>query len=313
MLRSLRGEPFEMTFPLRGKDGTYKWFLTRVAPLRNSENKVVRWFGTNTDVDEHRKAREALKTAVKTRDDFLSIASHELKTPLTSLKIQVQMRKRSILKNDTAAFSMEKLRAMVEGDERHIHRLTRLIDDMLDVVRITSGKLSVHADEVDFCVLVREVAERMAEQLDHAGCVLTIHCCEPTIGYWDHFRIEQVITNLLTNAMKYGAHQPIEIWVSRSDQVVTATQGIQVTAPKVIFEIQDHGIGVDPEDHDRIFYQFERAVGRNEVSGLGLGLYIVRQILDVHGGAIHVESGKNMGARFIVELPLTQESKSIKR
>lgn len=284
------GAPFEMTFPLRGADGQFRWFLTRVTPLKDSQGKVVRWFGTNTDVDEQRKAREELRAAVSTRDEFLSIASHELKTPLTSLRIQAQLRKRNLLKGDASAFSPEKIKKMVEADERQINRITRLIDDMLDVVRISSGKLTVNPEPVDLCAVVEEVIDRLAEQAESAGCTIEMDQCENANGQWDHFRIEQVVTNLLTNAMKYGEGKPVHIRVDRKPG-------------RVILEVRDQGIGIAEEDQTRIFQQFERAVSSSEVSGLGLGLYIVKQILDAHGGSIRVKSRPGQGSTFIVELP----------
>lgn len=287
------GNPFDMTFPLKGADGTFRWFLTRVTPLKNARGEVVRWFGTNTDVDEQRRVREELRAAVSTRDEFLSIASHELKTPLTTLKIQTQMRKKSLIRGDSAMFDAEKLRKMVDGDERQINRITRLIDDMLDIARISSGRLTVNPERVDLGAVVREVCERLSDQLNSVGCALTIDATPGAEGLWDRFRIEQVVMNLVTNAMKYGSGKPIQVSVKADHE-------------RVILRVQDAGIGISKADHARIFQQFERAVDRSEVSGLGLGLYIVRQILEAHGGTIRVESELGQGATFVVELPVNR-------
>lgn len=233
--------------------------------------------------------REA-QIAVSSRDAFLSVASHELKTPLTSLVIQTQMRRRHIDRENYAVFTPEKLLQMVESDARQLDRLTRLIDDMLDISRINSGKLTVTPEPVNLCQLVREVADRHAEQYNAAGCPLSFSGEEHVVGLWDRFRIEQVVTNLLTNALKYGAGKPVEITVREQGR-------------EALLEVRDHGIGIAPEDQERIFRQFERAVGASEVTGLGLGLYIVKQILDLHGGTIRVTSKPGAGSRFTVTLP----------
>jgi signal transduction histidine kinase len=229
--------------------------------------------------------------ALSVREDFLSVASHELKTPLTSMKIQTQMLKRSILKEDPSILNFDRLRKLVECDERQINRVTRLIDNMLDIVRIASGKLIVNPASVDLCSIVQEVAERTADQISHAGCQLFIESCGAAEGYGDRFRLEQVVTNLVNNAIKYGAGKSIQM-------------SIKTEGDKAVLQVQDQGIGIARFDHERIFRQFERAVNSNEVSGLGLGLYIVKQILDAHHGTIRVESELGRGANFIVELPL---------
>jgi signal transduction histidine kinase len=232
-----------------------------------------------------------LLNALSVREDFLSVASHELKTPLTSMKIQTQMLKRSILKEDPSILNFDRLRKLVECDERQINRVTRLIDNMLDIVRIASGKLIVNPASVDLCSIVQEVAERTADQFSHAGCQLFIESCGAAEGYGDRFRLEQVVTNLVNNAIKYGAGKSIQM-------------SIKTEGDKAVLQVQDQGIGIARFDHERIFRQFERAVNSNEVSGLGLGLYIVKQILDAHHGTIRVESELGRGANFIVELPL---------
>ncbi|MEW6055092.1 MAG: PAS domain-containing sensor histidine kinase [Bdellovibrionota bacterium] len=241
------------------------------------------------------KAAERLETAVKSRDEFLSIASHELKTPLTSLKLQVQMRKRAIEKQGAQApFTLERLRQMVEDDEKQINRLNQLVDDMLDITRITAGKLTLQTELVDLCALIQEVTDRFAPQLEAAGCQVFFDADCKVEGQWDLYRIEQVFINLLTNAMKYGAGKPIQIKVSAAD-------GIAKLA------VRDYGVGIAAEDHERIFLQFERAISASEVSGLGLGLYIVRQIVEAHGGRILLESKLGEGSLFKVELPIANE------
>jgi PAS domain S-box-containing protein len=233
-----------------------------------------------------------LVRAIRARDEFLSIASHELKTPLTSLRMQVQQRERALAKGNLSAFAPEVLTRTLARDVRQIDRLTRLVDDILDVSRISTGRFALAICEpVDLVALVRDVLERSADALATAGCPVTLEGPASVTGRWDRGRIEQVVLNLLTNAWKYGGGKPIHCTVrSRGDRAVLA--------------IRDEGIGISAADQQRIFQIFERAVSKDECSGLGLGLHIARRIVDAHGGAINVESAPGKGATFTVELPL---------
>jgi signal transduction histidine kinase len=242
-------------------------------------------------LNELTKTQTQLEKAVHIRDEFMSIASHELKTPLTSLMLQAQFRKRNLRKADLALFSLDRLQKMFNDDERQLQRLTRLIDDMLDVARISSGKLSVTKDEFDLSELVKELAEQSAEQFSAAGCEVTVTTSEVLIGSWDRFRIEQVVMNLFTNAMRYGQCKPVSVAVDAHDGFARIV-------------VKDQGLGIALENRERIFDRFERAVSANQVQGLGLGLYICRQILESHAGSIRVESVLGEGSSFIVELPL---------
>ncbi len=246
---------------------------------------------------ELKNTKAELEQAVRIRDEFMSMASHELKTPLTSLKLQSQLRKRKVQLGDLAAFSLERLAKMFEADEKQLQRITHLIDDMLDVSRIGSGVLSMRFEQFDLCELARDVVERSSEQFVVAGCALKVELCPSAVGNWDRFRIEQVLMNLLTNAMRYGAGKPILL------QVYSSSAGARLV-------VCDQGRGVAPEHHERIFHKFDRAVSNSEISGLGLGLYIAHQIVDAHHGSIWVESELGQGAAFIVELPVLRPSGS---
>lgn len=234
----------------------------------------------------------ALKEAVLARDEFLSIASHELKTPLTSIKLQAQMIKRSVQKDDPMINSKEKLLTLVEQTDRQTLRLARLVDDMLDISRIRTGRLTIEKEELDFSELVSDVITRMKEQFQEIpGGEPILRLTPNTKGKWDRTRMEQVISNLLTNAVKYGNKKEIIVEVSS-------------TAESVTLKVTDHGIGVKESFKEKIFERFERAgISPNEVSGLGLGLYITKQIVLSHGGEIKVESETNKGSTFIVTLP----------
>lgn len=242
-------------------------------------------------LDQLRSTKAELEDAVRMRDDFMSIVSHELKTPLNTLILEVQLRKLQLGRNNFAAFSDDKLRQMVDKDERQIRSLIRLIDDMLDVSRIRTGKLSIRPDRFDLGKLVANVVENFAQQMEASGCTLLFQRPEPIVGVWDEFRIEQVLANLLTNAMRYGAGKPVQINVS-------------ATAATACIEVRDQGIGISQKSLERIFCQFERAEGSESSAGLGLGLFIAEQIIKAHSGRIQVESEEGQGALFRVLLPL---------
>ncbi len=245
-------------------------------------------------LDELRSTKADLEDAVRMRDDFMSIVSHELKTPLNTLILEVQLRKMQLGRSNFAAFSEDKLRQMVDKDERQIKSLIRLIDDMLDVSRIRTGKLSIRPTRLDLGVLVSNVVENFAPQMEASGCTLLFQRPEPVIGFWDEFRIEQVLANLLTNAMRYGAGKPVQVSVS-------------VWENDACIEVRDQGIGISQKSLERIFCQFERAEGSESSAGLGLGLFIAEQIVKAHKGRIHVESKEGNGALFRVLLPLSAE------
>ena len=233
----------------------------------------------------YREAREA----VRARDEFLSIASHELKTPLTTLQLQIQGLARK-LKSSPEDPVFQGLAARVGTSERQVERLTGLINNLLDISRITAGRLELDLEPLDLSAVAREAAARFRDDLARAGCALEIRADGACHGEWDRLRLEQVVMNLLSNAAKYGAGRPIEIEVD----------GGETTAR---FSIRDHGIGIPAEHQSRIFERFERAVSDRHYGGLGLGLWIVRQIVDAFGGPIEVESRVGEGSTFTVLLP----------
>lgn len=239
-----------------------------------------------------------LEEAIAVRDEFMSIASHELKTPLTSLALQAQLRRRKLVKGDPESFSPERLQKMFDSDERQLSRINHLIDDMLDISRISSGKLSLKIERFNLSNAIKLLLEESAEQLRLAGCPIEMEIEEEVYGDWDRVRIEQVVTNLLTNAMRYGSGKAISI------QVKSEHRQAQIT-------VIDQGRGIDPVNQDRIFQRFERVVTQNGAGGLGLGLYIARQILEAHQGIIQVVSALGAGSTFIVNLPQSSHKESL--
>lgn len=238
-----------------------------------------------------------LEQAVRMRDDFMSIVAHEVRTPLNGLILETQLRKMHLARDNAAAFTLDKMHAMVDRDERQIKSLIRLIEDMLDVSRIRTGKLSIRPSRFDLAQLVSNLLQNFAQQIEAAETTVSFEAESPVEGCWDEFRIEQVISNLLTNALRYGGRSPIQVRVYR--------QGNQARV-----EVQDHGIGISEENQKRIFQQFERVSAKTVVAGLGLGLFISEQIVAAHGGFIVVESKINEGALFRVCLPLQENGET---
>ena len=229
--------------------------------------------------------------AVRARDSFLSIASHELNTPLTSLSLNVQTLHRMLQQLDLGPLQQDTVNARLQAVQRQIRRLANLIHELLDISRITAGKLRLEPEEVDLAGLARDLALRFSEELSRSGGELRLETPESVVGFWDRLRVEQILQNLLTNAIKYGRGLPIEVQVSADAQWARVV-------------VKDQGIGIAPEDQARLFQRFERLASERHFSGFGLGLWIVRQILDAMGGRIHLQSEPGRGSVFTVELPL---------
>jgi signal transduction histidine kinase len=243
-------------------------------------------------VQQLQQTQHELERAVRMRDDFMSMVSHELRTPLNTLYLEAQLRQLHLSKGNLANFAPERLPTMIERDQRQIRNMVRLIDDMLDVTRMRRDALSIKTTPVDLATLAQAVVESLRHQAEAAGSVITLAAPAELRGEWDEFRIEQVLTNLLTNALRYGGGKPVEMVVQQVGEAARVS-------------VRDHGIGIGPDDQERIFEQFERTDdSRKHAAGLGLGLYITRKIVDLHDGQIRVESTPGQGATFIVDLPL---------
>jgi PAS domain S-box-containing protein len=235
-----------------------------------------------TDISE-------LRAAVTLRDDFLSIASHELRTPLTALQLQLDSLGRN-LEGSPELWSREGAIKKVATALRQTDRLTALVEGLLDVSRLSTGALLLDPVDFDLVGLVHEIAERFAEQARLTGSAIQLSMPRSFTGRWDRSRVDQAITNLLSNALKYGGGRPVEIALSGGPDQVNLT-------------VRDQGIGIAPADLNRIFGRFERAVSSTNYGGLGLGLYITGQMIAAHGGTIDVQSRLGDGATFTVKLP----------
>jgi predicted ATPase/signal transduction histidine kinase len=226
--------------------------------------------------------------ALQMREEFIAVASHELRTPLTSLQLSVQSVLKAAASHSPVAQPL--LKQNLERIGRQTGRMAQLVGELFEVTRLDHGPIGLQPRDLDLAALVRQVVERFDSELSAARCSASLACEGPIYGCWDPSQMDQVISNLLANAIKFGAGQPIEVRLG-------ALQGT------VRLEVQDHGIGIDPLWLPRVFERFERAVPASHYGGLGLGLYIARAIVRAHGGTIRAESRPGEGSTFIVELP----------
>ena len=236
----------------------------------------------------HATLYQEARAAVRVRDDFLSVAGHELRTPLAAVLLQLESLERQ-LRSDAA--DLPRIAARVGKATASAVRLGDLIQELLDVSRITSGRLRLDPEPLDLAQLVGDVVGKLADAAALAGCELQVDLAAPVPGQWDRMRMEQVVGNLLANAIKYGAGAPIDVSLAASGDAA-------------VLRVTDRGIGIEPRDLERIFGRFERAVSARHYGGFGLGLWIAREIVEAAGGAIAVASTPGQGATFTVTLPV---------
>ncbi|QRN95321.1 PAS domain-containing protein [Archangium violaceum] len=282
------------------KDGSFYPVAFTASPILERGKAVGTVIELRDTTEDKRQQAERerllaeLQEAVRLRDEFLSVASHELNTPLTPLSLRLQSLARAI-EADPDSPMAERLRKEVEVMRRQVKRLSDLVNELLDVSRISTGRMKLQLEEVDLSEVAREVAARFNPEAERAGSGLELHVEGPVVGRWDRLRLEQVLTNLLSNAIKYGAGKPIHVLVEHGDD-------------RARLQVRDEGIGIQPEALGRIFNRFERAVSERHYGGLGLGLYVTRQIIDAMGGTVRAESTPGQGATFTVDLPRQRAS-----
>jgi PAS domain S-box-containing protein len=287
------GSPERLEHRLLRPDGSVIWLNTSVRlALRHDDTPVEELRGLSIDVTHMKQTEAALREAVRTRDEFLSVASHELRTPLTPLALQMQGFLRLADRGALAEIAPEKLRRMLVVSNAQVDRLSRLVDDLLDVGRLAEGMLDLRLSEFDLVEAAAGVIEQFRHQLLEAGLTVQLVAGAPVAGRWDRVRIERVLVNLLTNVAKYAAGKPCDVEVTCDRE-------------RARLAVTDRGPGVPAADADRIFGRFERAVSGRHYGGLGLGLFISRQIVEMHAGTLACESGPDgHGARFVMDVPL---------
>jgi PAS domain S-box-containing protein len=238
-----------------------------------------------TDLSERRR-HERAEAAVRMRDEFLAIASHELRTPLSTLVLRL-----GLLERHAQAADMDQVKASVNRAKDQTDRMRRLVDRLLDVSQLANGRLALELAPNDLGRLVKEVAERFSEDASQAKCELRLSVASGITTQLDKFRVDEAIGNVISNAIKYGAGKPVEV-------------ELKVDDGKATLVVEDRGIGIPVEDLLRIFGRFERTTISRNYGGLGLGLYIAKQVIEQHEGSIRAESRSGGGARIVIELPL---------
>jgi PAS domain S-box-containing protein len=272
------------------KDGSKFWANGVLTALHDSTGALIGYAKITRDLTERRKleqervAHAHAEEAVRLRDEFLSLASHELKSPLTVLQLQLEALRERMAAGDHTT------RAKLERSARAAHRLAELVEALLDVSRIATGRFQLNLERSDVAEIVAVAVDRLHESAVAAGCTLSV-VTEPVLGCWDRSRIDQVISGLLSNAIRYAAGTPIEV-------SVTPDPG------GVLIAVRDRGPGLPGDEIPRIFERFERGAPMRHYGGLGLGLYLVRQIVEAHGGTVTANNPEGGGACFMLRIPL---------
>ncbi len=292
------GEFWQGEYRFRKGDGTYARVLDRGFVVHDARGRAVRMLGAMQDTTDRELALHEAREALRVRDEFMSIASHELKTPLTSLHLHLQVLRRQAQKaerrGEPGMIPVRELDHALSVCERQSQKLAALLDELLDLTRVRLGRLKLARQPTDLAEVVRHAIAVFQEEADQKGYLITL---EPVgasaLGSWDRGRIEQAVGHLISNAIKYGEGRPIEIRV----------EGPDAAGGMARLRVIDHGMGIASEMTEKIFERFERAVSSRQISGLGLGLYLSRQIVEAHGGRLSVNTRPGMGSTFTLELP----------
>ncbi len=286
------GEPFDMVFPLRGGDGQYRPFLTRVNPLKDEQGRILYWFGTNTDISDIKRMEEELRKADRRKDEFLATLAHELRNPLAPIRNSLQILK--MPRVDAA--SAQQTRDMME---RQVHHLVRLVDDLLDVSRVMRGKIELRKEPVELATVIARAVETAKPLIEVQGHKLDLSVSGDTLLLdADPVRLAQVIGNLLTNAAKYTEANG-HIWLTARRE-----------GEQAVLTVRDNGIGIAPDMLPHVFELFVQAdhATTKAHGGLGIGLTLVKNLVELHGGTVKASSpGLEKGSEFTIHLPLMTE------
>lgn len=277
------GQPYVSEMRFKDLEGNYVWHLNIASPILDEAGNITRWVGSTTDI-------QTLKAEDQRKSDFVSMLSHELKTPVTSIKGHVQLLLRVLSKEGDSVLG-NKLRPSLSRIDQLLVRLTGLIGDMLNMTRIEAGRLDLHKETILLSQLAEEVVADF--RLSHQQHVIRLQTAPGVQIFADRHKITQVLINLIENAIKYAPESHIVDF------------RVNETAEQVEIQVQDYGIGIQEKDQQKIFERFYRVEGRNEMqySGFGIGLYLVKSIVEYHGGSIKLESARRAGSTFTVFLP----------
>jgi PAS domain S-box-containing protein len=288
------------------KDGRRLNISLTISPLKDADGRVIGASKTARDITErviHEREREqqikllkaeteararaqaVLAEALKARDEFIAVAAHELRNPLNVFVLTLQLMHR--VSSETVGPS--RIQGLIEKSRVQLGRLTTLVDRLLDVTRLRTGTFELYRETFDLGGLVREVANRFPSE--PAAVPISLDLAPAIEGSWDRTRIDQALTNLISNAIKYGGQKPVSVHAC-------------LEGHRAVVSVRDHGIGIAIEDLKRIFDRFERVTTKSGQEGLGLGLWITRQIIEAHGGQISASSEPGAGSVFTVSLPL---------
>ncbi len=282
------GSPWEDTYPMRSKDGSFRWFLSRAQPIEDEDGRIERWVGTDTDMTDRLAIEEALREADRRKDEFLATLAHELRNPLAPIRQAAQ------LSNTPGATETQK--KWCHGViERQVQHMSLLLDDLLDISRVTRGTLALRMQTTDLGSIVNVAIETARPLIDAKDHMLSIETCNENARFLaDPLRVAQVLSNLLTNAAKYtDAHGTIRLSASYQDRLLQ-------------IRVADSGIGISAQALPRLFQMFSQVQATMDRSegGLGIGLALAKGLVDMHGGTIEAHSaGPGHGSEFVVRIP----------
>ncbi|HTW87667.1 MAG TPA: PAS domain-containing sensor histidine kinase [Candidatus Binataceae bacterium] len=277
------------------KDGSRYWADVIISPLRDDRTEhigfvvIARDLTERIAIQEERTLRQIAEAGLRERDAFLSLASHEIRSPLSALKLYIQTTLEELRQGKTDRV-LQKLPARLDSVQRQANRIDALLDRLMSASALAAGRLQLNLEELDLAELACAAVGDLSETAHQAKCEITVEAPGAMVGHWSPEHLEDVILNLLHNAMKFGAGKPINVTVGGDDQ-------------DAWIAVADHGIGIASAEQERIFERFHRAADSRNYGGLGLGLWISHRIVNAMGGKIAVESRPGEGATFTITLP----------